>query len=86
MSDELTCRELAHFLGDYVAGELPAAERARFDDHLAECDDCLVYLRAYEETIRAGKAAFASTDDAPVPRDVPEQLVQAILAARRKRP
>jgi anti-sigma factor RsiW len=29
---------------DYLEGTLPAAERARMDAHLAECDGCSGYL------------------------------------------
>lgn len=77
----MTCREFAEFLMQYLSGELLPAERSLFDGHLAECPDCVAYLRTYEETIRLEKAAF--TDPAgPVPDDVPEDLVHAILATR----
>ena len=80
----MTCRELVDFLLDYLAGDLPAAERARFEVHLGACPDCVAYLRAYRATVELGRAAFAEPD-APVPDEVPEALVQAILAAREKR-
>ena len=79
----MTCRELVEFLSAYLAGELAAGEQARFDGHLAECPDCVRYLRSYEETMALAKGAFAHPDD-PVPADVPEELVRAILAARRR--
>ena len=79
----MTCRELVDFLADYVADELGAAERARFDGHLADCPECVAYLNGYRATIRLGKGAFAEPED-PVPDTVPERLVQAIVAARRK--
>ena len=80
----MTCREFVDFLMAYVSGELAAAERARFDDHLGECPDCVGYLRTYQETIRLGKGAFAHPD-APLPDEVPEELVRAILSARKTR-
>jgi anti-sigma factor RsiW len=76
---ELTCREVAGFLVDYFAGALGPEERSLFDEHLAECPDCVTYLRSYAETNRLAKDAYA---DDPVPAGVPEQLVRAILAAR----
>jgi anti-sigma factor RsiW len=76
----LTCRELIEFLGQYVDAELPADERARFDAHLARCPDCASYLESYRETIRAGRRACEA--DAPVPDDVPQEIVAAILASR----
>ena len=77
--EDLTCRELAGFAADYVDGTLASDERARFDAHVAECPDCATYLRTYAETIRLTKDAHA---DDPVPADVPEDLVRAILDAR----
>jgi len=79
----MTCREFIDFLMEYLSGELSARERAEFERHLADCPDCSAYLRSYEETIKLGKAAFADPD-APVPQDVPKELVQAILASRRQ--
>ncbi len=77
----MTCRECTEFLLDYVENDLPAAERARFEAHLAVCPDCVTYLRGYEQTIRLGQAVCREDHDA-VADEVPEELVQAILAAR----
>ena len=82
---ELTCREVADFLADYFAGELRADDRSLFEEHLAECPDCVAYLRSYADTIRLAREACAEGHD-PVPARVPERLVQAILAARRRPP
>ena len=77
----MTCREIADFLLAYVDGGLAPAARDAFDAHLAACPPCVSYLRQYRDTIAAIPAAFA--DDA-VP-DLPEELVQAILASRTSR-
>ena len=79
----MTCREFIDFLMAYLSGELSASERAEFERHLADCPDCSAYLKSYEETIKLGKAVFTELE-APVPQDVPEELVQAILASRRQ--
>jgi anti-sigma factor RsiW len=79
----VTCRELADFIGDYLAGELPSDERARFEHHLEVCPNCRRYVAGYGSTIRLGRAAFHD-DDAALPSDVPAELVDAILAARRR--
>ena len=77
----MTCREFADFMADYLAGELPAAARAEFDHHLDLCVNCRKYLTGYEATVKLGRAAFED-QGAALPRDVPEPLVKAILAAR----
>ena len=79
----MTCRELMEFLADYLSGELPAEERRLFEEHLAECPDCVAYLKTYEATIRLGSDACSSVQDACC-ADVPEDLVAAILAVRRR--
>jgi anti-sigma factor RsiW len=78
----MNCREFTGFLDDYLFGTLPAEERSEFEKHLAECPWCVAYLDSYQKTIALEKAAFAAPDDAPLPADVPEELVQAILRAR----
>jgi anti-sigma factor RsiW len=78
---ELTCSELSEFLARYFAGELGPDERARFEKHLAECPECVVYVRSYSETMRLAKNAYeldAMSDDAP------ETLIRAILEARQR--
>ena len=80
----MTCREFADFMAEYVAGELTPDSRAAFEHHLRLCANCQRYLAGYEETMKLGKRAFAD-DDAAVPPQVPEELVQAILIARRAR-
>ena len=83
-TSELTCRDVVDFLIDYLAGGLDAGQRAAFEAHLAMCDDCVTYLRQYEETVRLGKAAFDRLD-AAADDHLPQELVDAILAARPKR-
>jgi anti-sigma factor RsiW len=78
----VTCREFADFMADYLSGELPTDVRARFDDHLGVCSNCVRYLAGYRASIVLGKQAFSASDD-PLPGDVPDDLVKAILAARR---
>jgi anti-sigma factor RsiW len=79
----MNCREFTEFLDGYFDGNLPDAERDVFDEHLAECPDCRAYLQTYRTTVRLGRAAFAP--EAAAPADAPEDLIQAILAARGKR-
>ena len=78
----ITCRELVGFIGEFQDGPLTAHERREFEAHLRVCDRCVAYLASYRRTIALGKSAFADLD-APVPPDVPEELVEAILRARR---
>ena len=78
----MTCKELVEFLMDYLDGLLAESQRRRFEEHLGECPDCVAYLATYREAVRLGKEACAAGDC--IPTDVPEELVRAILAARRQ--
>src|SRR5262249_40396279 len=79
---ELTCRELVDVLADSFAGELDAEERSNFEGHLATCRDCVIYLRSYAMVMRLVQVAYA---DDRAPAAMPGALVQAVLAARRRR-
>lgn len=83
MNAILTCRDFVDFLADYVADELVPEVRTSFDDHLAHCPSCVVYLNTYRDTPLLARAALQGPR-ATVPPEVPEALVWAILEARRR--
>jgi len=72
----MTCEEIANFLLEYQEGELAERDRLRFEAHLAECPECVEYIRSYDQAVAAGRAACVGDCR------VPERLVWAILAAR----
>jgi anti-sigma factor RsiW len=77
----LTCAELDGFLVDYFDGTLPRAQQRIFALHLLLCRECRSYLAGYRRTVALGQAVFTEPME-PVPADVPEALVRAILDAR----
>ncbi len=77
----MTCREMVEFLMQYLEAELPGEQRSAFDAHLAACPSCVTYLDQYRDTVRMGKTVCEDLEG-PVPDDVPEELISAILAAR----
>ena len=77
----MTCRDVIEFLTEYVAGTVTAEERAVFEAHLALCPPCVAYLHTYRATVQLEKAALGGTEEATDP--MPEELVTAILAARK---
>ena len=79
MDADLTCKEFDGFLADYLSGELAQDVRANFEHHLDLCPQCVDYLATYRDSIRLGQKAFEQEQ----PPAVPEQLIAAILAARR---
>lgn len=81
--DALTCRDFVALLFDYLLGGLGSEGIAAMNAHLAACPSCVAYLKTYEASIRMGRLALAPSDD-PVPEEVPEALVRAVLATRRR--
>ena len=78
----MTCRELADFISDYLAGELPGEIRVPFEHHLSLCPNCVNYISSLRSTVDLSRRAFEQQPMAP-PLPMPEELVRAILAARR---
>lgn len=76
----ITCRQLIDFMASYRDNELTPDQRTELDRHLAVCPSCVAYLKTYEQTVLLAKASI----DDPVPDEIPEPLVKAILEARRK--
>jgi len=77
----VTCREFVDFLMGYMDGELPSRQQGVFEQHMRMCPPCQVYLDAYAESVRLGRAV-CSDPEGPVPEEVPEEFVRAILEAR----
>ena len=72
------------FMMDYLSNELPEDSRAIFERHLTACPHCVRYLKTYQTTITLCREAFDVPPMRTVPAEIPEALVQAILAAQRQ--
>lgn len=78
----ITCAEFESFVVDHYEGGLSEPERRRFERHMAMCPPCRVSWESYRKAVALGRGLFAEEDrDAPAPVD--EELVAAVLAARR---
>jgi len=56
----LTCGQVLAVLGDYVDGDLPAADRARVDDHLRGCTVCERFGGRYAQVVHAARARLGA--------------------------
>lgn len=74
----ITCRELIDYIVDYVDGALDESAKLDFERHLEVCRSCRAYLETYRQTMSLTRIAVT---DEPL-EDVPEELVQSILARR----
>jgi len=48
---EITCKDLVELVTDYLDDRMPAEQRLRFEEHIAFCSPCAVYLEQMRQTI-----------------------------------
>jgi predicted anti-sigma-YlaC factor YlaD len=73
----MTCDEVAARATDYLDDALTEVDRARFEDHLDDCDDCRAYVAQFAQTLNA-LGALRGDDVAP-------EALDALLDAFRAR-
>jgi len=49
----LTCQEMVELVTDYLEDRMDEDARARFEQHVAECDACTLYIEQMRMTIVA---------------------------------
>jgi hypothetical protein len=74
----MTCAQIKDRTVDYLYGELPAEERAAFDQHLGGCDACRAEVAGLQGTLQQARAAVKMTDEPP-----PARVRVAVLEAAR---
>ena len=77
---KLTCRDFIEFLSDYIDGDLSQQQKSKLDEHLDNCPHCKSYLDSYNKTIQLASSAARTNQ---IPDEVPDELIEAILAARK---
>lgn len=80
-SNSLTCKEFIDFLSAYLDGELDADQQQIFVQHLSVCQACTDYMASYKQTVELLKDEHLR-GDLDLGEQVPEGLIDAILAAR----
>jgi anti-sigma factor RsiW len=71
---DLVCQELVELVSDYLSLTLPAADRARFEQHLETCPPCTSYLAQMKAT-----RALAGELDAPPSTEHVEQELASLF-------
>jgi anti-sigma factor RsiW len=75
----MNCRQVVELMTEYLEGTLSAADRARFEEHIAGCDGCRAYLAQMRMTRRlVGRLA-----NEPVPEPIERELLEAFRNWRR---
>jgi hypothetical protein len=72
---DLSCAEIVELVTEYLEGGLMTVDRERFEEHIAYCNGCLVYLEQMRQTVaEAGRLS---------PDELPRALQESLLAAFR---
>jgi anti-sigma factor RsiW len=69
--DGLACAELVELVTEYLDGALSRRDRARFEAHIAGCDDCRTYVAQFRQTL---DALGTLPGDEPEPAELDELL------------
>ena len=78
----LTCKDFLSELSEYLDEALDTQERAKLEDHIAECPNCWVIADTTKKTVQI----YKGMEPYPIPSDVESRLMKALerkMAAER---
>ena len=81
---QISCQEFEDFVYDYYERQLPEERRPLFEYHMRICPTCASAFKAYMHTIELTGRIFEKQDKMVPTDEVPQKLVNAMLAARRR--
>lgn len=78
--NEMGCKELVELITEYLEGTLPAADRARFEQHLGICEGCRNYL----DQMRVVVATLGRISEESMPAEARQPLLEAFRHWKQK--
>ncbi len=75
----LTCQEFVELATEYLEGKLAPPEQTRFEEHIAVCEGCAMYLEQIRQTIHL----TGQVTEESIPADVQETLLRAFRGWKR---
>ena len=72
----MTCERVTALIRDYLAGELNPAMTTAFEDHVRLCQDCVAFLKTYQQTTQA----VQSLRDEDIPAEMQIRVRQFLRA------
>ncbi len=84
MPGHISCKELDEKLDDYLEGQLSLWDQFRFKLHFFICKACKAYAAGYAKTVGLIKGSTGNENAQDT--DVPEDLIQGILAKSAEEP
>lgn len=76
-----TCKDEVGLIADYLAGALKPPVLVAFEQHLAQCPDCMAFLKTYKKTMEATRSflRIASLKLAPLSVRISPKAVRLIV-------
>ena len=72
----MTCARVTAFIRDYLAGELSPELTAPFEAHVRRCQDCVAFVKTYQQTTQA----VQSLGDEDIPAEMQIRVRQFLRA------
>ncbi len=79
--EPLTCKEFVELVTDYLEGAMPPDETRRFEEHLALCPGCHIYLDQMRQTIRV----VGALPEESIPPAAQDELLSAFREWKKSR-
>ena len=81
----LECEQVFAMLSEYLDEQLPAANCAEFEKHLADCPQCVAFVQSLRQCIRLCRTLDAPRDLPPMKPEQIARLRQAYREALQRR-
>jgi anti-sigma factor (TIGR02949 family) len=81
--DDLACIDLVNRVTEYLDGELEEGQRARIEQHLAECPGCRAALDQFRTVIRL-MGRLTAADVAQIDALTRDRLLATLRVTRRR--
>jgi len=79
----VSCEQANSFIDDYLSGDLPRKQRRIFNLHIRMCKDCDQYLQDYQDSISLYQGIKNANGSQPCDPPIPEEIIGAIVAAKK---
>jgi MFS family permease len=66
--EQLACKQLVELVADYLDDALPPEVKAKFEEHIASCDGCTIYLKQTQQIIAELRDLSTERDNVRAPR------------------
>lgn len=71
------CKQVFALLSEYMDRELPAADCAEIDEHIADCPPCIEFLKSLRSSVALCRDCQPAEKPAPLAPEVKQKLFES---------